>query len=73
MKLDSLDHLVLTVRNLERTIQFYTNALGMEVVNFGTGRKALSFGHQKINFTNTDGSLNPRLISQCLVQPSYVS
>ena len=49
MKVNSLDHLVLTVENIETTCQFYRQALGMEVVSFGAGRKALAFGAQKIN------------------------
>lgn len=49
MKVNSLDHLVLTVKDIETTCQFYRQALGMEVVSFGIGRKALAFGSQKIN------------------------
>jgi len=47
MKLDRSNHLVLTVRNIETTCTFYSNVLGMEVVTFENGRKALSFGSQK--------------------------
>jgi catechol 2,3-dioxygenase-like lactoylglutathione lyase family enzyme len=49
MKIDSLDHLVLTVRDIGATCEFYAKVLGMEVVTFGENRKALSFGSQKIN------------------------
>ena len=49
MKIDSLDHLVLTVKNIDATCEFYSKVLGMEVVTFGEGRKALAFGSQKIN------------------------
>ena len=49
MKIDRVDHLVLTVYDLERTCEFYSRVLGMEVVTFGDGRKALHFGHQKLN------------------------
>lgn len=49
MEIDRLDHLVLTVRNIEATIAFYTRVLGMEEVTFGEGRKGLRFGRQKIN------------------------
>ena len=49
MKIDSLDHVVLTVRDIGATTSFYSKALGMEIVTFGNGRKALSFGAQKIN------------------------
>ena len=60
MKLNSLDHLVLTVRDLERTIRFYTEAMGMEVVTFGAGRKALSFGDQKINLHEYGREFEPK-------------
>ncbi len=44
-----IDHLVLTCRDVAATIRFYTEVLGMREVTFGSGRKALSFGRQKIN------------------------
>lgn len=47
--IDRLDHLVLTVRDLEVTVAFYTELLGMEAVTFEGGRRALRFGRQKIN------------------------
>ena len=49
MKISSIDHLVLTVKDLEKTIEFYTSLLGMKVERFGEGRVALKFGNQKIN------------------------
>ena len=49
MKITHLDHLVLTVRDIEVTSRFYETVLGMEVATFGAGRKALRFGTQKIN------------------------
>jgi catechol 2,3-dioxygenase-like lactoylglutathione lyase family enzyme len=49
VKIDSIDHVVFTVKDIEATCEFYTKVLGMEVVTFGEGRKALSFGSQKIN------------------------
>ena len=45
----SLDHLVLTVAHIERTVRFYTSVLGMEARTFDHGRVALHFGLQKIN------------------------
>ena len=44
-----IDHLVLTCRDVAATIRFYTEVLGMVEVTFVAGRKALSFGRQKIN------------------------
>lgn len=60
MRIDSLDHLVLTVQDIETSIAFYTQALGMEVVSFGTNRKALSFGTQKINLHQHMREFDPK-------------
>ena len=49
MKIDSIDHVVFTVKDIKATCEFYSKVLGMEVVTFGEGRKALAFGSQKIN------------------------
>ena len=49
----SLDHLVLTTRDPEKCIDFYTRGLGMKLETFGHGRKALRFGEQKINLHDT--------------------
>ena len=60
MNVKSLDHLVLTVRNLRATIDFYTRALGMQEVTFGGGRKALAFGTQKINLHEAGREFEPK-------------
>lgn len=44
-----LDHLVLTAKDIDKTIQFYKRVLKLEVVTFGKNRMALKFGQQKIN------------------------
>jgi catechol 2,3-dioxygenase-like lactoylglutathione lyase family enzyme len=49
MKIDSIDHVVFTVKDIDATCKFYTKVLGMEITTFGEGRKALAFGSQKIN------------------------
>ncbi|OCB02443.1 glyoxalase [Acidithiobacillus ferrivorans] len=49
MLLDRLDHLVLTVADMNATLAFYTRILGMQEITFGNQRKALVFGRQKIN------------------------
>jgi catechol 2,3-dioxygenase-like lactoylglutathione lyase family enzyme len=49
VRIESLDHLVLTVQDVETTASFYARVLGMDIIAFGHGRKALSFGAQKIN------------------------
>lgn len=59
MKIDSLDHLVLTVRDVEASCLFYSTVLGMEIVTFGAGRKALAFGAQKINLHQAGHEITP--------------
>src|SRR4029077_5379904 len=54
MKIARLDHLVLTLADIDRTCAFYTRGLGMEVVTFGEGRTPLRFGQQKINLHPAD-------------------
>jgi catechol 2,3-dioxygenase-like lactoylglutathione lyase family enzyme len=49
MFIQSIDHVVLTVADMEATIAFYTRVLGMRLEIFGQGRKALRFGEQKFN------------------------
>ncbi|MFZ5963134.1 VOC family protein [Thalassococcus sp. BH17M4-6] len=59
----SLDHLVLTVRDLDATIGFYTTILGMTAETFfpadGPPRQALSFGTQKINLHLAGSEFTP--------------
>ncbi|XP_031749984.1 glyoxalase domain-containing protein 5-like isoform X5 [Xenopus tropicalis] len=55
-----LDPLVLTVRNLDKTINFYTKVLGREATTFKGGRKALSFGMQKINLHEAGKEFEPK-------------
>jgi catechol 2,3-dioxygenase-like lactoylglutathione lyase family enzyme len=47
--LSHLDHLVITTRDKDRCVEFYSRVLGMNVETFGNGRIALRFGAQKIN------------------------
>jgi len=58
MNINRLDHLVLTVNNIEATCSFYKRVLGMEVVVFGGGRKALTFGAQKSTCIKKVKSMN---------------
>mgnify|MGYP001396360209 CR=1 FL=1 len=60
MHLSQLDHLVLTVRDIDASIQFYSQALGMQAVSFGQGRRALSFGAQKINLHQAGKEFEPK-------------
>lgn len=59
MIVDRIDHLVLTVNNLDATVLFYTQALGMQLEIFGSNRMALTFGQQKINLHPKDAPIKP--------------
>jgi catechol 2,3-dioxygenase-like lactoylglutathione lyase family enzyme len=60
MRIARLDHLVLTVRDVAATCDFYARVLGMEVVTFGEGRKALAFGRQKFNLHEAGREFEPK-------------
>ena len=60
MRIERLDHLVLTVRDIAATCDFYSKVLGMEVVTFGAGRKALAFGQQKFNLHQAGREFEPK-------------
>jgi catechol 2,3-dioxygenase-like lactoylglutathione lyase family enzyme len=60
MKIDRIDHFVLTVRDLEATCAFYSRVLGMEAVTFAGGRKALAFGSQKLNLHQAGREFEPK-------------
>lgn len=60
MKITQLDHLVLTVKDINQALYFYTEILGMEVLSFGEGRKALRFGIQKINLHQAGKEFEPK-------------
>jgi len=60
IRIDRIDHIVLTVKDLARTCGFYSRVLGMEVVTFTGGRKALKFGSQKINLHQAGKELDPK-------------
>ena len=62
MNINRLDHLVLMVDDIEATCSFYKRVLGMKVVVFGGGRKALSFGAQKINLHQKGKEYEPKAL-----------
>jgi len=63
MQVDRLDHLVLTIKDIDKTVDFYTSVMGMEKVVFGEGRVALSFGNQKINLHSLGNEFEPKAIN----------
>ena len=60
MRIDRLDHLVLTVADIDATVDFYTRVLGMKAVTFGAGRTALAFGQSKINLHQAGHEFEPK-------------
>ena len=78
--IDRIDHLVLTVRDVDATCEFYWRALGMTVVTFAGGRKALQFGAQKFNLHPSGGEFEPkaayptpRSIDMCLISAARLA
>ena len=60
MLVNRLDHLVLTVADIEVTVDFYTRLLGMQRLEFAGGRVALKFGEQKINLHQSGQEFEPK-------------
>ncbi|XP_061899771.1 glyoxalase domain-containing protein 5 [Entelurus aequoreus] len=60
VEVSHVDHLVLTVKSVSETIDFYTSTLGMEVVTFKGNRKALGFGKQKFNLHQLGQEFEPK-------------
>ena len=59
MQIEAIDHLVLTVRSIEATCEFYSQVLGIQTLTFGEGRKALVFGSQKFNLHELGKEFSP--------------
>ena len=60
----NIDHIVLTINDMEKTISFYRDVMGMTVKEFqpvgrGETRKSLSFGNQKINLHHVKFPFKP--------------
>ena len=60
ININRLDHLVLTVKNLSKTIEFYTKVLGMKKEIFKETRVALKFGNSKINLHQLGNEFEPK-------------
>ena len=57
---DRIDHMVLTVADIEATCDFYGRVLGMDKIVFAGGRVALGFGAQKINLHPAGNEYEPK-------------
>jgi catechol 2,3-dioxygenase-like lactoylglutathione lyase family enzyme len=60
MQIRAIDHFVLVVLSIERTVDFYRRVLGLEAREIAPGRWALHFGHQKINLQQLHASVDPQ-------------
>jgi len=60
MEVDRVDHFALTVKDIDRTVDFYEKNLGMKKIIFGDSRTALFFGNQKINLHQLDSEFEPK-------------
>ena len=69
MKLEKIDHVVITVKDVKKTIDFYTNILGMKLEKFSSSlddnqfRYAVSFGSQKINIHEEIKPIKPNALN----------
>ena len=62
MKIDRIDHVVITAFDVDRTIDFYTRVMGMEAITFAGGRRGLAFGRQKINLHQAGREFEPKAL-----------
>ena len=62
ISIDRIDHIVLTVFDVERTLDFYARVLGMEPVTFAGGRRGLAFGRQKLNLHQAGREFEPKAL-----------
>ncbi len=60
--IDRIDHLVLTVADIQRTVDFYSRVLGMQPISFGAGRRALRFGDHKLNLHEAGHEIAPKAL-----------
>ena len=60
MRFVGIDHIVMTVKSIEKTLEFYCNVIGMQEITFGKGRKALICGQQKINLHEAGKEFEPK-------------
>lgn len=62
MQIERIDHLVLTVQDINASCAFYTKVLGMKAVAFQGGRQDVAFGNQKINFHESGKEFEPKAL-----------
>ncbi len=80
VRIDRIDHVVMTVPDVDATCDFYARVLGMRVVTFAGHRKALAFGTQKINLHQAGREFEPKAarptpgsVDLCLITTSTLA
>jgi catechol 2,3-dioxygenase-like lactoylglutathione lyase family enzyme len=62
LRIDRIDHIVITAFDVERTLDFYSKVMGMEPITFAGGRRGLAFGRQKINLHQSGREFEPKAL-----------
>jgi catechol 2,3-dioxygenase-like lactoylglutathione lyase family enzyme len=62
MRIDRIEHIVITAFDVERTLDFYSKVMGMEPITFAGGRRGLAFGKQKINLHQSGREFEPKAL-----------
>ncbi len=78
--ISNLDHLVITVSDIKRSCSFYEKVLGLEILSFENGRKAIGVGNQKINLHQAGKEISPKArhptpgsADLCFIAPQPIS
>lgn len=66
MRIQHIDHVVMTVASIENTCKFYKDYLNFEIVTFKNNRKALKCGLQKINLHERGKEFSPKAENVCV-------
>ncbi len=59
LTISHIDHIVLTVKDIPVTLEFYARVLGMYAIQYADERVALTFGNQKINLHEVGKEVRP--------------
>jgi catechol 2,3-dioxygenase-like lactoylglutathione lyase family enzyme len=59
MNVERIDHLVLTVKDIDETCNFYKDILGMEVETFSFRKRAVKFGNQSLTIHQKGMAFEP--------------
>ena len=72
MQIERIDHLNITVADIDRSIEFYRRVLGMRTESMGEGRAALLFGNQKIHLDLAGATMANGGMSGEKRQPAHI-